>query len=284
MPIASANVFMPGQYTVPFQFVLPTHMTGSCEVGTDPQKNHFRPEEAYHWAKTGVHISACATVNGSEKDSFETEVSVIQPPPPAKARVREDKKSVGCCCANYGDIHIKMETVSDSYKVGDPILVRATFTNNSSKKINNIDLEFVRVMRLYGTQRTYCEFDEKNNQIWKTYNNKCKDSKELAYSSVRTITSMSLDGVKPKDTVTREFALRVPQDAKDLVASTEGKHVKISYELQTIGKASCVNSNPEVAVPVTMYTEPVVFPKPIRAGWAPTQLPQVGFFGNFNLH
>ena len=128
------GMMTPGQFKLPFSFVLPTELPSTF----DHQWKTWGQCEA-----TVKHTAKLKVVGATDNQSFkfEKEFFVISPPPPVvdgNLRKEVSKSIRAACCIPRGDYKITCYTERNSYFCGEYVWMLAELKNDTSKPISNV--------------------------------------------------------------------------------------------------------------------------------------------------
>jgi hypothetical protein len=136
--ILNGGDLVSGQFTDPFNFVLPGGLPGSFELyGFD------------YFGGVDYKVKALLRVPGILKSNLRSVrvFEVIQAPPPitkAIKRVNSSKISV-CCCFNRGYAQMEFNCTQDAFHSGEVVTLVASATNNSSTDLKRLTVKLRRL-------------------------------------------------------------------------------------------------------------------------------------------
>jgi hypothetical protein len=203
-------------------------------------------------ASFGAALGAAAAVHAARKRpqfmKCSQDFQVINRPPPVDAAEAKAEANVNvCCCINKGTAHVAMSSDKDAFQIGDAVSVTASFNNQATVPVNELQLRLKRFVELK-SDRGARKYDE------------C------------SIVEAVKPGCAAGEVCARNFRLQMP-NSKALVSSSYGGLLKVYYVLEVKGTVTCASS-PKCRIPICIYSRPPVYQRPqITMGWQPQVLP-----------
>lgn len=139
--LLAGGQLVPGQYTVPFTFILPLGLPGSFSLrGPD-----FECGIEY-CVKALVRVPGIFKANLRSAHSFQ----VTQPSPTSMSSITASASSNidVCCCLNQGFAHLAFRCTRDTFFSGESVSLVASVLNNSSADLKRLTVKLRRFIKL----------------------------------------------------------------------------------------------------------------------------------------
>ena len=240
--LLAGGQLVPGQYTVPFNYVLPHGLPGSFSLsGPD--------------FECGIEYSVKAVlrVPGIFKSNLRSirPFEVAQESPASFQSISASANSDidVCCCFNRGRAHLSFRCTRDSFYCGESVSLVASAINNSTADLKRLTVKLRRYIQLRADSghSKCCEY---------------------------TISEQVYPGV-PADTSSHEIpmSLYIPTDAPQ---QCFGAKIRCLYSVRLSGKVKC-GSDATCTVPAFIYRAKLVtaYVLPYDPSWNPVVLDPV---------
>eukprot|EP00052_Salpingoeca_macrocollata_P000472 m.20431 g.20431 ORF g.20431 m.20431 type:complete len:438 (+) comp10548_c0_seq2:79-1392(+) len=214
---------MPGQYSFPFQFTLPTSLPGSF----DCRSHHRSHGQVFYTAKAECKVAGMFSSNLRHSQPITVQALLNQNISPIIAKQHKDVNC--CCCFNRGSADIAVHVEKNAYAPGEVANVICEVANNSTEDITVISVQLVRAMTLRAHGRTFTASD--------------------------VVSQNSYPGVPKQTSRDHSNPLRLPlQLANQLAASVTSRLVNCTYTVSVVFETGgCCIGNLSVSVPVKIY-------------------------------
>jgi hypothetical protein len=266
VPIYSWATLMPGQYTIPFAFMLPAHLPSSFfqEGHRYLASIHYRLEAVLEPSFKNEPRLKC-------KQNFVVRQPVKNAQQGASHEITTPLKT--CCCCAKGANTLKAQFEKNYYAPGETAQVIMQL-NNEQSKINNSRIQFTLKQKVNLTARGKHE----NKVFTKVQRDlpgiKAGGQSDSSLIAINLPHFVGGDYAKIKTYSMTQYLLNLKEDNTVLCSATRGKLVTSEYYLEVSAPMSgCCASTPSISTPIEIYYpefqfQPIVMP----SNWAPQEV------------
>ena len=266
VPVYQWPNLMPGQYTIPFNFVLPytipssffqegfrylAHISYQLEANLQPFSN--KDPKMKHKQPLIVRQPIV-----SQSQSYETEITT--------------PLTTWCCCSR-GTNKLKVRFEKNCYQPGEKANVIVQL-DNADSKLNNKKIEFSLIQKLSVKARSQSikkEFDKITRHLEGIPS---RGSGNKSYIELNLPKFQAENPKHPKRSNLKQYLLALRDESESLNPETKGRLVTSEYFLRvSCPMEGCCSDTPTVECPIEIYYPDIQIP-PVYApsDWAPQMI------------
>lgn len=266
VPIYSWATLMPGQYTIPFAFMLPSHLPSS-----------FFQEGYRYLASISYRLEAVLEPSFKHEPRLKSKQNFVVRQPVKNAQqgtsheVQTPLKT--CCCCAKGSNILKAQFEKNFYAPGETAQVIMQL-NNSDSTINNSRLSFTLKQRVNLTARGKTEsknFTKVQRDLPGIQAGGQSDSSLIAIN-LPHFTGGDYSKIKAYNMT--QYLLNLKEDNSILNPATRGRLITSEYYLEVSAPMDgCCAPTPSISTPIEIYYPEFKFtPVTMPANWAPQEV------------
>jgi len=306
MQVGGDGTLQPGQYEIPFQFVLPDTVPGSFyeekfSWGSVPQNGDYFAEIVY---SLDCLIDVAGFMSRDIRSTSYIQVNPTVPDNIEPVMVERNQTVYSCCCFPQGDIFMRTYPNEAVYRPGDRIKLNLEIDNQSQQRVTKVDVKLLRHITL-NLRGPYERIDTLRNgaspfsaEYGDPYNRRVFGNNMIhswTHRQTHVMCQTSFEGLEAGQSAledqARSLFLDLFSNGQDFESETNGNVIKCSYEIDIVADCESMLASdihlkiptrvlPDIKRPPQASCYRMVQPqKP--ANWNPVQQPQVSVSINF---
>lgn len=273
VPMYSWAVLMPGQYTIPFSFMLPQDLPSSFH-----QEASKLVGDISYWLEARLEPA----MKGSAKLKYKQAFVVRQPIKSAMQGVGNEKTTnLTACCSGKGTNTLKAKFEKNFYAPGETAQVNMQLDNTQSQ-LSNTGINFSLKQKL----TLNVKGKEKEENFTKVQRNlpgiPAGGASDSSFISINLPSFQVQEWTITKATNLIDYLKSLKGNNEILNSATKGKFIKSEYYLEVACPMDgCCAPSPSISCPIEIYyPEITLFQPPIPTGWAPQEISMVNLSFN----
>ena len=265
VPMYTWPVLLPGQYTIPFAFMLPNDLPSS-----------FHQEGHKHVGDISYVLSAMLApfTKGQTKLKYRQTFVVRQPIKSAMQGVgNEIRTNLTACCSGKGSNVLKAKFEKNYYAPGEIAQVIMQLDNTQSQ-LRNVSMIFALKQRLTLKAKGK-DFSKVASKVSRTLDGvPAGGASDSNFISVNLPTFQGGDYTVIKTLNLLEYLKSLKDNDDVLNSATKGKLITSEYFLEvSCPMDGCCAPTPSISCPIEIYYPEIqLYQPPVPSGWAPQEI------------